>query len=130
MSEKWKERIFIFLLFSTIILYKSCNDYKNEQELKEHGKIIIGKASYHYFTKNSGTDLAYSYKLRGKQIKKSYDWNTISTKNSDLFELKYFPVIYLEDDIEVSRMLIFPKDFKQYNISFPDSLNWVKQYEK
>jgi hypothetical protein len=41
---------------------------------------------------------------------------------------KSFPVIYSAKEPEYNSMLILPDDFKRYNVAFPDSLNWIKQY--
>ena len=43
------------------------------------------------------------------------------------FENKSFPVMH-EPKLGVSQLLIEPLDFKRFNLSFPDSLNWVLPY--
>jgi hypothetical protein len=45
-----------------------------------------------------------------------------------LFIGKYFPIAY-SPEIDMGQILISPKDFKKYNIAFPDSLNWVSDYK-
>jgi len=39
-----------------------------------------------------------------------------------------FPIIYCCNEINNNRLLILPEDFNEFNIPFPDSLNWVKQF--
>jgi hypothetical protein len=41
---------------------------------------------------------------------------------------KSFPVIYSLKDPEKNVMLLTPSDFEEYNLKFPDSLNWVKEF--
>ena len=43
---------------------------------------------------------------------------------------KQFPVIYSTVNPNYNMILILPEDFKDYNVPFPDSLNWVLQYIK
>ena len=44
-----------------------------------------------------------------------------------IFIGKYFPIAY-SPKINVGQILITPEDFKNYDIPFPDSLNWVLEY--
>lgn len=38
-----------------------------------------------------------------------------------------FPVIYDSLNPESARVLVFPADFREFNLAYPDSLNWIIQ---
>lgn len=42
---------------------------------------------------------------------------------------KTFPLLYVIDAPEVNTLLLFESDFNKYKKPFPDSLNWVKDYD-
>ncbi len=41
------------------------------------------------------------------------------------YQYKYFPIIYLKDDPNKSRILMSRYDFESVHLAFPDSLSWV-----
>lgn len=41
---------------------------------------------------------------------------------------KSFPIVYSPDDKTNSAILLTPKEFKSYDMEFPDSLKWLLQY--
>ncbi len=41
---------------------------------------------------------------------------------------KEFPIIIDSLNVSNSYILVSPSDFSRFNISFPDSLNWIKKY--
>jgi hypothetical protein len=53
----------------------------------------------------------------------------VSKLNSkNYFINRTFPIAFNKNFPYLSQPLIFPNDFKEFNIPFPDSLNWVVQY--
>jgi hypothetical protein len=40
---------------------------------------------------------------------------------------KAFPVAFSSKNPETSYLLVFPKDFKKFDLPFPDSLQWVNE---
>lgn len=45
---------------------------------------------------------------------------------ADVFK-KAFPVIYNRKDPTKSEILVFPDDFSDFGLPYPDSLSWVKE---
>jgi hypothetical protein len=78
----------------------------------------LGNFIEYHFTYNGNT--VYS----NGNARKEY----ASLKNFIIY--KQFPVIFSSVSPSYNMMLILPEDFKDYNVPFPDSLNWVLQYIK
>lgn len=94
-------------------------------DLKYNAVITTGllkSTSYH--SKSSLVDFEYSYKYDGKMYNSSFSSGKIDYSN---LMGKSFPVL-VSKLTNKSIMLITPSHFKQFNIPFPDSLNWVMQY--
>ena len=50
----------------------------------------------------------------------------MSFENSKLLDNKNFPIVYnLKFNNMFSYLLIFPEDYSDFNIPYPDSLKWV-----
>ncbi len=44
----------------------------------------------------------------------------------EVFANKYFPVVFSASQPKNNEMLLLPGDFENYNLQYPDSLNWLK----
>ena len=42
-----------------------------------------------------------------------------------VFENKSFPVVFSGSQPTYSQLLLLPADFEKYNLTYPDSLNWL-----
>lgn len=79
---------------------------------------------------NWGPGIAYEYKINGDVIRGSRRHSELKYAIKDLVGHS-FPVIYQKswfgyDDA----ILITPRDFAYYHVSFPDSLKWISKYIK
>jgi hypothetical protein len=44
----------------------------------------------------------------------------------EVFVNKSFPVVFSGTQPKFSQILLLPSDFEKYNLTYPDSLNWLK----
>lgn len=77
----------------------------------EKGKPILGV----YFFEVDGLKVEGAKAIGGLRE----DWR--------YFVNKSFPVIYSVKDPTINKILVFPSDFSEFKIEYPDSLNWVKR---
>ena len=124
------KRIFIIvILFFAFGYYKSCSDKKDEKTLVKNGKIVTAKVLYPYKEKaRLGTRLLYVVPYNSEN-KYSREYENLTTQQGEAFTNKYFPAIIIPSKSNINRILIFPSDFKEFNLEFPVSLAWVKKYE-
>ena len=116
----------IFLFFLIFIIVKVL--YKGNQ-LKKYGIVITGKIVL--ITKNNnvkgggGSSIKYNYSYDNSDyIDFSANSGTLNDYENDFIN-KFFPVL-LNPKTKESVILIFKDDFEEYNVPFPDSLNWVE----
>lgn len=73
----------------------------------------------------------YTFSFEGRTYQSYSSSNGSADDYEKLFPYingRTFPVLFSKNDPEhYSLMLIVPEDFKEFGISFPDSLNWVKR---
>ena len=70
----------------------------------------------------------YHFSVEGKVYRGgvSYSQLLMPYKNFKLLENKSFPIAYNKKfGHMLSYILIFPKDYKEFNVPYPDSLKWV-----
>jgi hypothetical protein len=73
-------------------------------------------------------DVMYHYFVNGKQRNDNFSFNqsTMSFENFSLLTGRRLPVAYNSNFFyTTSFILIFPDDYKDFNVQFPDSLNWI-----
>lgn len=109
--------IFIFLFIK--------DRYYKPNELRENGILLTAWTIDWKQSTKAGMGLEYQFYYKGEKIigyaaSKNF-------KGNMNFVHKYFPVIYAPK-YGHKELLIEPRHFKEYNISFPDSLNWVLPY--
>lgn len=112
--------IVVCLFLLSIIWWK-----KNQNGLKNNGVIVEAKILRVNFGGRStgGFQCLITYQNETKEIS---SFSSIS-KGKVAFVGKTFPAMYLPSK-NILEVLITPKDFKKFNIPFPDSLNWVIPY--
>jgi len=137
MNEKMKKNTLLASVIA-ILLIICCTFYlvseKNKKSLRDKILIkqnistgIIVKYTHGY---KSIAKYEYRFQFNGKDYysnssSSSFVDNYVTIGNTVVN--KSFPVIFNTEDPDLSKLLIVPDDFKEYNIPFPDSLNWVKE---
>lgn len=77
-----------------------------------------------------GNFVQYNFKFNGKIIYSNGNAHKEFAPLKRFIVNRQFPVIFSSIDPNYNMILILPEDFKEYNMPFPDSLNWVLQYLK
>lgn len=119
------------ILFFALLGYAFYYFSKKEGRLVQYYKIAIGKVYDYkeYGIRSSGGILYYTFNAKDSTVKGSNSDCNIATRNLKYFVGRQFYVIYDSTDISNNKMLITPENFRMYDMQFPDSLNWVTEYE-
>lgn len=72
-------------------------------------------------------NLKYQFQVNEQSIAETKVMGVPSIHNK-VFLDRSFPVVYSKKNSRLNELLVLPKDFKKYNISYPDSLVWVMKY--
>ncbi len=122
-----------FLLLAVVFIWTFYDAKKMGASLIAHEGFTTGiPTSSIYISGRSGSywNLKYSTSIKGKIQTGTYSIsNDIGVCPDSLLGYK-FPVIYDTTDAEENYMVIFPEDFKNLNLPFPDSLKWVLKFNK
>lgn len=101
------------------------NVYYRPKAIKNNGIVLNAWTLEWKFDSKGSRSLQYEFYYNTKKI---IGYTTPRNNRGNInFVHSYFPVIY--DTIDgYKEILIDPKNFKRYNIAFPDSLKWVLKY--
>jgi hypothetical protein len=113
------------ILIAGIYLYGRIRN----SEIEKNKQYATGKVTDYDNVKSGAIVLKYEFLVSNKKYI-SKDGNLIKKSNYKYFEGKHFPVVYSKKDPNKNYILIFPYAFEVSGMLFPDSLAWVKQYEK
>ena len=106
--------------------------YKHDSFFREISKkpaITTGYITKVQYKSKLGYVVSYYYEVNNQDVnEETYRSNVYDLENSLVG--KSFPVIYSTVNPEYHGILIFPDDFKAYNIRFPDSLYWIAKHIK
>ncbi len=121
--------VVIFLAITcSYILYKKQERRKYKNEILANPYLTKGVINNVQYVYKRGYKVEYSFDYRGQILHNKY-YSPLSSKMQGLIIGKYFPVLVNDKNPYSNDILIFPDDFKAFNIPFPDSLSWVKEYE-
>lgn len=126
MDKEEKENILFFRIAIPVILLVVLLGVYFNFEIKRNAVFTTGKIlSYSYATGKSSGTFQYEYVYMNKLIKSNQTIGGVHSYRK-FFE-KSFPVA-VSSFTGRSEILVTPYHFKRFNISFPDSLNWVKEF--
>jgi hypothetical protein len=117
---------FFVLLIVVLLIFRTIR----KQEINSNRGITTGRITSVQYVKLGDYTLNYSYDVGDKFFENKSSGTQVNKYNVKHFLWKEFPVIYSKRKPKVSAILILPEDFKMWDIAFPDSLEWVKQYGK
>ncbi|WP_078672132.1 hypothetical protein [Chitinophaga eiseniae] len=89
---------------------------------------IISSFSADY--RGTGGTVSYEFRLEGKIHKGATGYPDLNAEKASSLIGKIFPLVYEKGKVNNNKILIFPDRFKPFNLSFPDSLEWVKSYSR
>lgn len=122
--------IIITSIFIIIIFIAYVNQKMRTDSIKSGYDLCKGKVTGgNYIYRPAAYDLLFSYSVDNMVY---YDVNSnisIHKNYIKYFVGKDFPVIYSKKHPNISQLLIFPRHFKAWNLEFPDTLEWVIQYQ-
>ncbi len=99
----------------------------SQNRLSKNGILLQAHTLNWDISAKMGMTLRYEFYYNGNKIIGNNSFQKI--RGLEDFENKNFPVIY-NSKLGSSQLLIEPSEFKRFNLSFPDSLNWVLPYLK
>jgi hypothetical protein len=122
-KEEKQTKIFYWITIPLVLLLIIQGIFFN-YEIKRNAVFTTGKIlSYTLGGKSSGT-FKYEYVFKNKLLEAN---QTIGIYNRRKLFDKSFPVV-VSSYTGRSEILVTPAHFKRFNLPFPDSLNWVKEY--
>ena len=124
MKERTKNILGFSIFFSIIILVVILR-ITSQSDLKKNGLLVSAKITQVKIGGKTAGGYLCEFTYAGK-IKESFTPTTVKHDRYDLIG-KTFPAMY-SPKMETLEILITPTDFDKFNISFPDSLNWVMPY--
>jgi hypothetical protein len=130
LKRKSKVAVVVIVLAITCfyILYKKQERRTYVNAILTNPYLTNGVVSNVQYVYKRGYKIEYSFDYKGQILYNKY-YSPLSSKMQSLIIGKYFPVLVNDKNPFENDILIFPDDFKAFNISFPDSLSWVKEYE-
>jgi hypothetical protein len=114
----------LFFLIVVIFSLRSCFVQNFElMEIRADKSFTIGKIiEVSKMPKPPSYSMSYKYFVNDTSYSDTYRGHV---KGARKFLGKRFPVIYSSKNHSASRILIDPKDFEEFGLSYPDSLEWV-----
>ena len=120
-----KNTLIFFSIFAitVIVIYYS---YKiRDSNIKKNEAFTTGLITNYRRSNKGGSTIDYEYTIGNKKFKDSKGYGNIIDRYSNILIGKSFPVIYNSNKLNSNNILLTRDDFKQYNLTFPDSLSWV-----
>jgi hypothetical protein len=117
----------IILLFTLLLWHGNRESTKDNLSLKVHKIFVTGKIeSYNCgISARAITDeFKFTCTIKGRKYNATLQSPIFSQMGYE-FVGKIFPVIYDSTNPKNYEMLIFPRDFQEFGLPYPDSLNWV-----
>lgn len=116
----------VVIIISFIFLFVS----RSQDHLLNHHELIKDvtvTGVTEVATHPGAWDLDYSFEVNGNMEHCTKRMSTLVGR-PDYLVNKSFPLIYETGHPENSRLLITPRNFQRYDMSFPDSLQWVVKH--
>ncbi|MBO9591677.1 MAG: hypothetical protein J7599_02135 [Niabella sp.] len=112
----------IIICFAILAVLVYVMERKKWANFKEEGKLVTAKVVDYTLGKNNSLEVLFDY---NKKVYKKYAWTSVEAYKWSRLVGHSFPALYTEDE-DVIMLLVFPEDFKKYNIK-PDSIPvWVR----
>jgi hypothetical protein len=115
----------IIVIIIALILTERKNG-KYAKEILEFPKYTNGIFEKFRYEKGKAIISDYSFEVNGVVFKSWKSDGRLREIGNYLFN-RTFPVIYNMKDPTKNEILVFPSDFLNYKLTYPDSLNWVRK---
>jgi len=115
-----------FTVFGILFFREKVKENRlHTRKLIVSGEVTQFSTSY----KGSGVRVNFVYVINGKEYRKNDAGVSVSKPAGNLLVNMRFPVVVDSTDFTNSRILVTPGAFDHFNLPFPDSLEWVRQFE-
>jgi hypothetical protein len=126
---KKRYRVIVALSLVIIVVFLYFKDRMQKNRLKTEGTIVNGMVDSMSYAVKTGCFVQYHFSVNGVKYEgesKIY----VQYAKSQILIGKSFPVLCLKQDPSRNAILITPQNFDYYDLTFPDSLKWVIEYQK
>ena len=128
--ERWLVFSFFIVLFLIIYFVTNYQDRRRVAKILKHAAYTEAQftGEVHPVKKGSnGPWYVCSYHVKGKDYSSSEPVHLFDDFNMKFF-YKTFPVIYDSTNPEDEQLLLFPFEFEEFNLPYPDSLKMRMKY--
>ncbi len=128
--KKNRRSLIIFLAVVVIFTALGIQGWKEWRALRSNYRQTTGTITKYVdqFGRAGGT-YRFTFYVKGHRIESSSGTTKVAKNRAYLLVGKTFPVFYNPVNPKNNKLLIFPADFEQFGLPFPDSLEWVREYE-
>ena len=120
----------IFLMLALVIFFSKLGEKELRKNILKDSTIVVGKVlDYTPPRFEASCVVTYSFML-GIHCHTEDESNGLYEPLHRYLVGKTFPIIVNARNYKYNKILIVPKDFEEFGIPFPDSLQWVKDILK
>ena len=123
-NKNFTTKLMSFVLVSAVFFVFYLVGQSETRQIKRNITISDARVHQTKMGHKGGVNLFYSYYAEGKVYygKERYPF---SSDSRNLFYNRSFPIAYSSKKPELNKILLLPSDFQKFNMSFPDSLQWL-----
>ncbi|MES2777803.1 MAG: hypothetical protein V4722_26725 [Bacteroidota bacterium] len=130
-DKKWPWKLLGIIAFASILYFVV--GYQNKatnKKLLKHAAFTTTQFTGESVFAGRPKSLYYIcyYEINGKKYSSSEPTRLCDKLGADFFKEK-FSVIYDSTKPEVGRVLVFPFEFEELGLEYPERLNWIKKIE-
>lgn len=117
--------ILAFVAFGCIVIYGYMKSDRESENIRQNLKVIssVIKKTESAGYRGSYLRLHVEYTWKGELIKT--DFSSPDTKCAVIG--RELLLVIDSTNVENAKLLLKPEDFSEFNLTFPDSLNWTKE---
>jgi hypothetical protein len=122
------KRIVVAIITLFVLAVILGTHYRNAKKRDILKNIVLASGeitNYQKVRKSSGIFFDYNLKLGDVIYQERVRCEGIKLSCGNKFIGKHFPIVYSDLNPEYNEMLITPYQFEEFNLTFPDSLQWV-----
>jgi hypothetical protein len=120
-----------------LLAYYNGKNY--DKAIRTNSSLTVGKVYGYTNPRKQSQSLQFEFEFDGKTFYGSsscsdFGWRTFEGSYNKLYPLikgRFLPVFFSKDDpTKYSKILVTAADFKEYDIIYPDSLQWIERILK
>jgi len=129
MQETSKKRIYGVFFIITMLLLFMYGLYK-KNDIKESFEISVARISKTHESSRGYLGYEYEFFFKNEKYTNSGILFTSYYAFNEIFINKFIPVVFSKKNPNNSELLLQINDFEEYNMTYPDSLNWLLEIQK